>query len=91
MCLEVTEFGIQKKRFEAYNISAEVLWVSRIWEQLSHNPSMVNRRHTIMRLDWNIYLQSKDNSKIIPRRLVKTAVVVTMKECDKQSLIDTLN
>ena len=44
-----------------------------------------------MRLDWSIYLQSKDNSKIIPRRLVKTAMVVTMRECNKQSLIDTAN
>ena len=41
-------FGIQKKNFSAHNISAEVLWVSWIWEQLSHNPSMVNRRFTIV-------------------------------------------
>mgnify|MGYP001803358352 FL=1 len=39
---------MKKKKFVAYNISAEVLWISRIWEQLCHNPSMVNRRYIIV-------------------------------------------
>ena len=38
----------RRKKIVAHSISAEVLWISWIWKQLSHNPSMVNRHYTIV-------------------------------------------